>query len=1721
MSSQELPGKPSRTSEDAFSLLFENHPIPMWMHDFQTLEIFDVNDAALIQYGYARKEFLDLTLRDLHPMQDAERLSAYLGQEHPSLSISGEWRHRTKDGKSIDVDVTVHKLNHQGRDAVLVMAQNITERKRADLSLRKSEERYRSLFDRMLDGVYRSTYDGKFIEVNPAMVKMFGYASREEMLEVDIKKELYFSPEEREIRILDTGHEAVEIYRMRRKDGSEIWIEDRSSYVYDSEGNILYHEGILRDITERKRAQDALHESESLLAESQVIAGIGSYILNFSTGTWISSAVLDQIFGIDETYVRSVEGWDDLVHPDQRREMLDYFINEVAGKRNRFDREYKIIRKNDQAERWVHGLGELEIDSQNNLLRMRGTIQDTTQRRQNDDALRRQVDNLKSLYEMTDIISQTTSVDDVYKAALDSLQDTLRADRISIFLFDQNGITRFKAWRNLSDVYRKAEEGYSPWDTGEKDPMPFAVPDVQNEPSLAPYRQSMKNENISSMLFIPLTDQRRLLGRITIYQGTPHLFTTEEIQLAQTIARHVTFAIARQQSEDELHLQSSALNAAANAIVITNINGVIEWVNPAFSTLTGYRLDEVINKNPRDLIKSGEHTKVFYQIMWETILAGRVWHGEITNRRKDGILYNEEQTITPLKNADGVITHFISIKQDISIRKQTEKTVNQWLAEQNILHQVSQSLLSVHLDPEKTYTTLHEAVVQIMPCDVFTIVLDDKDKGDYHAVYLYDLNQRYPSIRIPRGQGLSGMVISSGQTIFIHDDLEENTSAVHFGETAPIRSILAVPLKKNQTAVGMVSAQSYQPNAYADRHRVLLETLAAQITTVIENASLFEETRQRLVDLELLYESGLALNQLLSPKDLGGKIVELLERKLGWHHITIRIAHPEDNSLELLAFNQPGLKDEAEQHEVAARFQTLIARIGQGMSGWAVEHKQSVRSNDLGHDPRYINTYPGLQSGLYVPMKLGDRVIGVISIESEQANAFSEADERLAATLANQAASAIENARLFDAERKQHQMSAALRDALHSGASMSTSLNFETILDRLLEALERVVPFDGGSIMIIQQGKRRLNIARIRGYKMLEKNISEIISNFSFNIESVSNLHWIINNKQPMIVADVDQSPNWVYTPESSFVRSWAGAPIIVNDEVIALFSLDSIKPNFFTNEHIELLQAFTGQASLALQNARLFDETARRAREFASLYETSSILSAENELDSLLQNIVDHAKKMLNSNSSGIYLYHPESEELELSVITLSDLSTGIRLRPGEGVAGHVAQTHQPIRINDYSVWEGRSTQYAHVPIRAVLEVPMLYGGELIGVLTADEVGDTERKFTEDDEHLLSLFASQAAGAIHSARLREQTTRRVDQLQALHTIDRAISSSFDLRLILNTVISQTIAQLGVDAADILLFNPYLQTLEYVAGQGFRARGIEQSRLRLGQGHAGRIALERTAVHILNLPESGADFTRASLLSGEGFIEYYGVPLIAKGEVKGVLEVFHRSPLHADSDWFGFLETLGGQAAITIDQTQLFDDLQRANLELVIAYDTTIEGWSHAMDLRDEETEGHTKRVTEMTLKLAKAMGVSEDQMIHIRRGALLHDIGKMGIPDSILLKKKKLSEEEWGIMRQHPKYARDMLQPIKYLQKSLDIPYSHHEKWDGTGYPRGLKGEQIPFVARIFAIIDVWDAVTIDRPYRKAWTKQKAIKYIREQSGRHFDPEVVRVFLKMFGTEL
>jgi PAS domain S-box-containing protein len=359
-----------------------------------------------------------------------------------------------------------------------------------------------------------------------------------------------------------------------------------------------------------------------------------------------------------------------------------------------------------------------------------------------------------------------------------------------------------------------------------------------------------------------------------------------------------------------------------------------------------------------------------------------------------------------------------------------------------------------------------------------------------------------------------------------------------------------------------------------------------------------------------------------------------------------------------------------------------------------------------------------------------------------------------------------------------------------------------------------------------------------------------------------------------------------------------------------------------------------------------------------------------------------------------------------------------------------------------------------------------------------------------------------------------EAVHRQLEHISALRTIDMAIISSLDVGLTLSVILEQTTRHLGVDAAIILTFNPHLHILEHAASHGFRGSATRGVRLRLGEGHAGRAALERRPLYVPDLVQEPP--AQGDLIAGEGFVSCWAVPLITKGDLKGVLCLLHRDPLAPDQDWQDFLTTLAQQTAIAIDNASLFERLQRTTVDLVVAYDSTIEGWSRALDLRDRETEGHSQRVTEMTLVLARALGLSDEFLVHVRRGALLHDIGKMGIPDAILLKPGPLTEEEWAIMRQHPTLAYQLLLPIIYLRPALDIPYRHHEKWDGSGYPHGLRGAQIPLAARAFAVVDVWDALTSDRPYRPAWSRDRVLAYIREQSGYHFDPAVVDAFLAL-----
>jgi HD-GYP domain-containing protein (c-di-GMP phosphodiesterase class II) len=401
----------------------------------------------------------------------------------------------------------------------------------------------------------------------------------------------------------------------------------------------------------------------------------------------------------------------------------------------------------------------------------------------------------------------------------------------------------------------------------------------------------------------------------------------------------------------------------------------------------------------------------------------------------------------------------------------------------------------------------------------------------------------------------------------------------------------------------------------------------------------------------------------------------------------------------------------------------------------------------------------------------------------------------------------------------------------------------------------------------------------------------------------------------------------------------------------------------------------------------------------------------------------------------------------------------------------------------------------------------PLINSDQTIGTLYL--FSDQPGFFTPERIGIIRAYTLQAAAALENARLLEAANSRLRYLHALRSIDRVINASRDKQVIFKVILDQLTTKLGVHAADILVFNQHTQTLDYSAGRGFRSNDVERLQLHPGEGYVGNALLEHKLVHLTDLTAAGDKFPHAQLLAGDDFIDYQALPLISKGQVKGVLEIYHRTPADFNGEWLDFLKNFTDQVAAAINQAALVNSLQRSNAELSQTNNTLAEIW-----LRDKETDDRSQFLAKMTLTLAKSLGIEEDELVHIHRGALLHDIGEIDIPKNILQKPGKLTNEEYELIRSHTTRAYEMLSPFEDLRPALDIPYCHHEKWDGTGYPRGLAGEQIPLAARIFAVVDVWSALCSDRPYRPAWNKEKALVYISEQAGKQFDKKVVEVFM-------
>lgn len=557
----------------------------------------------------------------------------------------------------------------------------------------------------------------------------------------------------------------------------------------------------------------------------------------------------------------------------------------------------------------------------------------------------------------------------------------------------------------------------------------------------------------------------------------------------------------------------------------------------------------------------------------------------------------------------------------------------------------------------------------------------------------------------------------------------------------------------------------------------------------------------------------------------------------------------------------------------------------------------------------------------------------------------------------------------------------------------------------------------------------------------------------------------------PVLLRDVRQEPAYIALDPA--VRSELCVPIKAGGRILGVVNVESSLENRFSDHDLETLSTLAGFLATAIERLRSLEAVRESEERFRRLSEAAF----EGVCISDQGRVLDANPRLAQMTGYSL------PEILGRSVLDF------VAPSHRERAAAYLETfTEEPFE----SLFVRRDGSEFPVECRAR---PLPFGGRSVRVTAVRDI--TERKRTE-----------------------MQVQRQVERLSALRAIDSAISASLDLKTVLTAFLEQAVSRLEVDAAAILLLDPADQMLEFAVSKGFRTGALRHTRLHLGQCFAGRAALTRRRIRVEDLKHSPEEFARSPLFLSEDFRAYFAVPLLSRGQVKGVLEVFHRTYLAPDAEWLDFLDTLAGQAAIAVDNVGLFENLQKTNLELASAYETTLEGWSRALELRDRETQGHTLRVAELTLRLARALGLPEQEMAHIRRGALLHDIGKMGIPDAILLKPGPLTEQEWRIMKRHTEYAADLLGPIEFLRPALDIPTCHHERWDGKGYPRGLKGEEIPLAARIFSVVDSYDALSSNRPYREAWPEERVRAYLLEEAGTRFDPQVVAVFLDFLERE-
>jgi PAS domain S-box-containing protein len=1367
---------------------------------------------------------------------------------------------------------------------------------------------------------------------------------------------------------------------------------------------------------------------------------------------------------------------------------------------------------------------------------------------------------LNALYFATKSLAQSLKQEVIAENLVSTMDELLGYECASLYMLDDDGqhliplaiSQKFRHLRaqekvdQLSDQANgKLGEGIIGWVA--QHGQPICTGNVEEEPH---YQRVLKD--IKSELCVPLIARGRVIGVLNIESPLPHAYGEDDESLLTALANSAAISL------ENARLYQDALEAAERRAVLHRISQDIvrfgqdfEQIYLAIHDAAGklMRCDVFIISLQDDL--SASNISVY------TVENGKRYepHNGPTNVGLASLVINEGKSLTLQQEAEiekvGPI-HFgssrhvqslVAVPMRISnriigmISSQSyapyaygaeEQALLEMLAahaataiengrlfgseqkrrqEAENLRQAATAMTST-LDSNHVLAEILKALQQVIHYDNASVFLHE---GEWLRLAVYQGVPEFKTLinsKFPASDELFEEIRNTQRPIIL-EDAQKDPRFKKWGDTFHIHGWMAVPLITRGRVIGCITLDNFKPKAYDEGIFENAMAFANQAAAALENARLFEEQSRRSKIIEALADIA---NEIATTRDVQAALDQITQRALDLLNANnIAIYLVQEDNVTLKTVSAHGLY----RKEILSD----IRKVGEGMTGNVFLNGKPEIINDTHVDPRRVvipgtpETSESKESLMCSPLILRGRTIGVINAWRPKENGlFNETELNFLMGIAHQVSICIESGRLFQETNRQAQEAAAIAEV---GRDISSTLDLNVVLERIVSYAMELLNAETSAVFLTEPSTSTLRAIATLGRDSEElKNHSLLIGKGILGNIARQNVGEIVNDTLN------DARAVTVQGTQDEPYEHIMGVPIVLKDRNTGLLAVWRSGPETdFAPRELDFLTSLARQTGVAIENARLYDETQRRVKELEIINRVSTSMRMAQSMEEMLPILLNETMALLDTAHGSIWMYSHTSNMLVQKIAHGASAEIAYTsLSPIDGIVGHTFTSGKRYIASDLkndlllSSLNRESIPHGMTGIF----VPIQSTAGPVGVLVIEVPQD---KQLSEEINLLIILAEITGNSIHRVQLFEQSQMQVRRLTTLRDIDAAITSSFDLRLTLNILMDQTLNHLNVDAMQIGLYHPDIQSLSYLASAGFQSPNPTRPQVRPGEGLAGQVIVRQSILHVTDL-QNAPETRNEVLIRREGFVTYIGIPLIVKGQIKGVFEIFHRSQLSPTLDWMEFLHTLAGQAAIAIDSSQLFENLQRSNQELRQAYDTTLEGWARALELRDRETEGHTRRVTKSTLDLARFMEVSDKELVNIHRGVLLHDIGKMGVPDHILKKTGPLSKEEWEEMRQHPVYAYNLLSPISYLRGALDIPYCHHEHWDGSGYPRGLKGEQIPLSARIFSVIDIWDALLSDRPYRKAWPEDKVANYLREVSGTILDPGIVEIFFKMMATE-